>query len=139
VEQNAWTLAAQLLTKHEGRRSKVYFDTVGLPTIGIGRNLAGKGLSEDEIDYLFRNDVNEAFGICSRLCPSFDTLSPNRQAALVDMAFMGEDTFAGFHQMWAAIEAKDWQKAHDEILDSKWTEDVGPTRSGDVSQLILLG
>ncbi len=139
MEQNAFTIAAALVEKHEGKRSKVYLDSVGLPTIGIGRNLAGKGLSEAEIQYLFQNDLNDGFGICHRLCPSFDTLSPNRQAALVDMSFMGEETFSQFKQMWAAIEAKDWQKAHDEILDSKWKDDVGPTRSGDVSALILQG
>ncbi len=139
MEQNAYTIAAKLIEKHEGRRNKLYYDTLGLGSIGVGRNLVGKGLTEDEIDYLFRNDLNDGFGICHRLCPSFEKLSPNRQAALVDLSFMGEQRLAGFKKMFAAFEAKDWQKAHDECLDSKWAKDVGPIRSKDVSELILQG
>ena len=40
-----------LLTKHEGYRKYVYMDSVGVPTVGIGRNLRDKGLSMDEARY----------------------------------------------------------------------------------------
>ena len=55
-------LIAQLKV-HEGVRDKVYLDTEGIETIGVGRNLKDKGLSEDEIDYLLQNDISE-FKVC---------------------------------------------------------------------------
>ena len=41
-----------LLEGHEGRRAFPYRDSVGKLTIGVGRNLSDRGLSEGEIDQL---------------------------------------------------------------------------------------
>jgi lysozyme len=46
-----------LLVKHEGLRTKPYEDTVGVLTIGVGRNLDDVGLSHDEIYYMLKNDI----------------------------------------------------------------------------------
>ena len=40
---------AQLIVKEEGVRSSVYLDTVGNPTVGVGRNLKGNGISLAEL------------------------------------------------------------------------------------------
>ena len=45
------------LSLHEDKRSFPYVDSVGKVSIGIGRNLDDRGLSPDEIDYLYRNDI----------------------------------------------------------------------------------
>ena len=50
----------RLIEDHEGRRSHIYTDTVGKLTIGVGRNLTDRGLSDDEIDYLLANDIKIA-------------------------------------------------------------------------------
>jgi len=39
-----------LLIKHEGIEKHVYTDSLGIFTIGIGRNLEAKGVSPDEIN-----------------------------------------------------------------------------------------
>lgn len=144
---NAFTIAAEMVERHEDRRKLVYDDKTGitvtrgtlmkgLATVGIGRNLSAVGLSDDEIDYLFNNDMNRAFGACGRVVASFKELSDNRQAALVDLCInTGEAGLAGFHKMLAAIEAKDWQKAHDELLDST----VEKTRATELAELLLKG
>ena len=46
------------LIHHEGKRNTVYSDTMGIPTIAVGRNLRDVGLSEDEIMYLLDNDID---------------------------------------------------------------------------------
>ena len=43
---------------HEGVEKTVYNDSEGIPTIGVGRNLRDRGLSDDEIDYLLSNDID---------------------------------------------------------------------------------
>ena len=37
---------------HEGLVLTVYKDTLGIDTIGIGRNLEGRGISKEELDYM---------------------------------------------------------------------------------------
>ena len=43
------------LRLHEGVEHMPYKDTVGKLTIGVGRNLDDRGLSDDEIDYILSN------------------------------------------------------------------------------------
>ena len=43
---------------HEGVRNKVYKDHLGIETIGVGRNLVDRGLSDHEINVLLANDIN---------------------------------------------------------------------------------
>ncbi len=40
------------LVAHEGLRLQVYKDTLGIDTIGIGRNLQDRGISKEELDEL---------------------------------------------------------------------------------------
>ena len=50
-------LVDQLIT-HEGMELKVYKDSLGIETIGIGRNLVDSGVSEEEARYLCNNDID---------------------------------------------------------------------------------
>ena len=40
------------LIKHEGLKLQVYQDTLGIDTIGIGRNLEDRGITKQELDEL---------------------------------------------------------------------------------------
>ena len=40
------------LIEHEGMVLNVYKDTLGIDTIGIGRNLKDRGISKEELDYM---------------------------------------------------------------------------------------
>ena len=40
------------LIRHEGMELKVYKDSLGIETIGIGRNLVDRGVTEEELDVL---------------------------------------------------------------------------------------
>lgn len=42
-----------LLTQNEGKVNKVYFDSLGITTIGVGRNLRDVGLSPSEYQSIF--------------------------------------------------------------------------------------
>jgi len=109
----------------EGSRAHVYRDSLGIETIGIGRNLQN-GLSDDEILYLFKNDLDKAEKGARAICPSFDTLSDARKAVLINMCFnMGQARVAGFIGMFGAIAAKDWNAAAQHMLASKWAVQVG--------------
>lgn len=109
-----------LIEQHEGRRRKPYKCTAGKTSIGIGRNLDDVGLSDDEIDYLFANDLKRAHAEASKY-PWFAELSEVRQAAIVDMIFnLGPSRFAGFRNFIQAMSQKDYVWAAAELVASKW-------------------
>ena len=109
----------------EGKRSKPYKDTVGILTIGVGRNLE-KGLSDDEIALLLKNDIAEADKAARTVFPAFDSLTEARKAVLVNMAFnLGQARLAGFVNTLKAIAEGRYDDAADGMLASKWAVQVG--------------
>ena len=126
-----------LLEGHEGRRAFPYRDSVGKLTIGVGRNLSDRGLSEGEIDLLLANDIAIAAEACGEIFgPGLATMAEPRRHALISMAFnMGAPRLAGFRRMRAAIAADDWAAAADEALDSRWAAQTG-RRAHDIARLL---
>jgi len=124
---------------HEGVEKKVYLDTEGIETIGVGRNLRDRGLSEDEIDLLLDNDI----AICEEeLINNFEwyaELDEVRKRVLIDMAFnLGMPKLKQFAKMLDAIENKDWVNVASEMLDSRWAEQVG-NRASRLSEMMETG
>jgi len=134
------------LVAHEGLRLQVYKDTLGIDTIGIGRNLEGRGISEEELDwmdipnmdaiyehgiseadatYLAQNDVQIVEEELLRAHPCVEDLDAVRQLVLVDMAFnLGVPRLCKFKKMWAAIHENKFNVAAKEMLDSRWANQV---------------
>lgn len=114
------------LKRDEGVRSKPYVDTVGKITIGVGRNLTDKGLSATEIDLLLESDIDQAARDVHAIYPEWEALSEQRQRVLVNMAFnLGRARLAQFMGMLSALRAMDYEKAAEEMMDSRWAKQVG--------------
>lgn len=110
---------------HEGSKNKPYLDTVGKTTIGIGRNLDDVGLSQDEIRYLFNNDVKRIESDLDRNLPWWRTLDPVRQRVLKDMCFnLGIGGLLGFKNTLKLIQDKMWTSASQNMLKSLWAKQV---------------
>ena len=136
----------QKLIAAEGLRLQVYKDTLGIATIGIGRNLEDRGISKEELDwmdypsidhvyewgiteadavYLAENDVQIVEEELLRAHPCVEQLDSVRQLVLVDMAFnMGVPRLNKFKKMWAAVHEGDFSTASREMLDSRWAVQV---------------
>lgn len=135
------------LIEHEGMELHVYKDTLGIDTVGIGRNLKDRGISKEELDYLdipsidaiYEHGITEADArylalndiaiVENELCrvhPCVEELDGVRQLILMDMAFnMGVPRLCKFKKMWYAIHEKNFEAASLEMLDSKWARQVG--------------
>jgi len=114
-----YKLIANFLVAEEGEEFKVYLDSEGIPTIGVGRNLRDKGISEDESRLLLKNDIIECYRDLYDIFPNFDSFSSNRRVVLISMRFnLGLSGFKGFKEMIAAIQSDDWERAAVELLDS---------------------
>ncbi len=135
--------AADLIQWHEGRRLVAYDDATGKsigpgstleghPTIGIGRALDVRGISDDEAEALFAADVAETSTALSRELAWVLELDPVRRAVLVDMAFnLGLRGVLSFRRALAALKAGDCETCAVEMLDSRWAEQVGRRATRD--------
>lgn len=116
---------ARMLVLDEANKRFPYVDSVGKLTIGIGRNLTDKGLSQDEILLMLRNDVRDVENDLERLS-WFTALDDIRRLVIADMAFnLGLSRLLGFKKAIAALRVGDFKTAADEMLDSKWARQVG--------------
>lgn len=114
-----------MLRIHEGLRLKPYLDEVGKLTIGFGRNLDDVGISAQEAEILFENDLLDARKRTEQLFPWFGILDAVRQDVIVMMVFnMGGGGVHNFTQMIEAIKRGDWNTAAEEMIDSVWARQV---------------
>ena len=126
------------ISDNEGLSLKPYLDSRGFLTIGYGRCLDKKGISEKEASLLLDNDLKEAWKACEQL-PVFASLSVPRKHALVDMCFnLGFSGLCGFRKMLKALEQKRYAEAAAEVLDSNYARQVGP-RAERIAYLIAYG
>ena len=136
---------ADQLTHGEGIRTKKYLDSKGIPTVGIGYNLtnptarqdlaavgadlkkvnAGIPLTMDQVYNLFDISRDRAIKDARQYIPDFDKLPYPAQLVVADMSFnLGLSKLGGFVDFKKALEERDFNKAADEMVDSKWYKDV---------------
>ena len=115
-----------MLVAQEGLRLKVYTDSLGIETIGVGRNLRDKGISEEEAVMLLNRDISDALEDVMHVCSVYTQLSRPRQLVLVGLAFnIGRDRLSKFVRFLGAIHRGDWDDAANELKDSQWYRQVG--------------
>ena len=124
---------------HEGVHSKVYLDTEGIETIGVGRNLVDRGLSDDEIELMLANDIRDFQEEVESAFLWWSDMDDVRQRVVVDMAFnMGLGSLSKFVNTLAHIENGRYEDASVEMLDSKWARQVGD-RANVLSDMMKTG
>jgi lysozyme len=130
------------LKREEGVVRHAYQDHLGFWTIGCGRLIdqrRGGGLSDDEIDYLLRNDVNRFTSEVLKALPWAASLNEPRLAVLIGMAFqMGTAGLLGFRNTLAAVRDERYAHAAGLMLQSKWAEQT-PARARRMARQMETG
>lgn len=109
------------ITRDEGYRQYPYKDTLGVLTVGIGRNLDRVGISREEAGVMAENDINRCIAGLRQALDFFDGLSGPRQGVLINMAFqMGVRGLLKFTDTLARIERGDFEGAAKAMLNSEW-------------------
>lgn len=121
---NRQRLMAQL-NVDEGRRPRIYVDTVGKITAGVGRNLTDRAFSDDEIDLMLSNDINLVEKALDHYLPWWRQMTDARQNVLANMCFMGIGSLLTFKNTLAYMQAGRYDAAAAGMLDSKWAGQVG--------------
>ena len=118
------------IKQEEGFKGIVYKCTEGFDTIGYGTRLP---LSEKEAEMILEYRLNILKG---NLSSSLHMLDIDKKAwdILYNMVYqMGVKGVLNFKNMIKALEAKDYNKAGDEMLDSKWAKQT-PARANRLSK-----
>ena len=132
----------EMLKRHEGVKTHAYKCSASKITVGVGRNIdpkGGIGLTEDEIDYLLQNDIDRIISELDFQYEWFSDLNSARQDAMIDISFnLGQTRLRKFEKALAAMSLNNWDKAADEFMDSKWSEQVG-NRAKELTDIIRTG
>ena len=114
------------LVEFEGLRLMPYHCTSGKLTIGVGRNLDDRGITEDEAMILLANDIKI---VQEELLARWDWMSdlpPRAQMVVMDLAFnMGVPGLSNFQNMLRDLKDGNWQGAAINLLDSRYAKQVG--------------
>ena len=121
----------KILEREEGIKYEIYLDHLGIPTCGVGHMLipedeehgceVGTPVSEERVAALFEADLKIVEDDCWQLFNNFHELPQEIQLVCEAMAFqLGRSRLAGFVKFRAAVDAREWGDAIDEMIFSRW-------------------
>lgn len=119
----------------EGVKYEIYLDHLDLPTFGIGHLVrdddpehgweVGTAVSNDRCVEAFNEDIKTVVSDCYKLYPDFDDLPEEAKRIIANMMFnMGRPRLSKFKGMKRGVDARDWNAAADEMVDSRWYRQV---------------
>jgi lysozyme len=127
--------------KHEGYRNKVYLDTLGKRTVGVG-HLCVEDFWEDDKEYeekflmtILEHDLQSAIKGAKDLmqehgCMDIDEVA---EEIIIEMVFqLGKTGVSKFRNMWKHLSALEYASAASEMLDSRWAKQT-PNRAQSMS------
>ncbi len=130
---------SELVELHEGRKHRLYKDSVGATTGGVGHDFDAKGLSNAAIDFIKAEDMADAAADVEAVFGFTPNPTDARHAALLDMAFeLGRTRLSGFVSLRGCWERQDWVGAAAAALDSQWARQV-PARAAMDAEMLRTG
>ena len=134
--------------KHEGYRNKVYLDTLGKRTVGVG-HLCVVDFWEDDKEYeekflmtILEHDLESAIKGAKDLmqehgCMDIDELA---EEIIIEMVFqLGKTGVSKFRNMWKHLSALEYSDAASEMLDSRWAKQTPNRAQGMSAQMAGIG
>ena len=127
--------------EHEGYRNKVYLDTLGKRTVGVG-HLCVEDFWENDKEYeesflmeILQKDLQDAIRGAKELMDEHGCADIDERAEeiIIEMVFqLGRTGVKKFRNMWKALSEQNYIGASFEMLDSKWAKQT-PNRAKDMA------
>ena len=128
-------LLREQLEIDEGVKYEIYNDHLGYATFGVGHLVLdtdpeygqeiGTSVSESRVIEAFEQDCENVLRDCYILYKDFDDLPEEAQQVIANMMFnMGRTRLSKFKGMKRGVDARDWNTAADEMVDSTWYKQV---------------
>ena len=119
----------------EGCVYEIYNDHLGYATFGIGHLVTesdpeqgqslGTPVSSDRVAEAFESDIQSVLRDCNVLYSDFHNLPEEAQQVIANMMFnLGRPRLSKFAGMKRGVDARDWDAAADEMVDSNWYRQV---------------
>ena len=128
--------------EHEGYRNKVYLDSLGKRTVGVGHLCVedhwedNKEYSEKYLMKVLKDDLKNAIQGAERLCSDCPDLDDLAKETIIELVFqLGETGVSKFRNRWKALESNppQYDVAATEMLDSRWAKQT-PNRAKKMSE-----
>ena len=127
------------IAEDEGCKYEIYLDHLGLCTTGVGHLITetdeeygkpvGTVVEQERVRNLFALDMAVTVDECKVLYKDFDDLPEECQHIICNMMInMGRPRLSKFKGMKAGVDARDFNSAADEMVDSRWYTQV-PNRA----------
>lgn len=142
----------------EGVRRRVYRDTKGIPTIGVGCNMTTQwakdslplaginyeealvgslSLTDVEIDKLLDLQLTVAAAEANQLLPDLYTYPEPQQVVIIDLSFnMGKSVLSKFTHTLQFIREQNWSEAATNLTFSSWYIEV---KERGIANVAVLG
>ena len=145
-----------MLIRHEGQvrnaqgchvpyddRTGAHFDQndtlIGKLTIGIGRNITDRGITDDEALYLLTNDIELVRTQLDKALPWWGKLGECREAVMISLGFnLGITKLLKFHTTLNLIESGKYADAADNLMTTPWAQQVGK-RAVELTEMLRTG
>ena len=125
---------------YEGCKHENYLCSENVVTGGIGHMITewddekytevGVEIPEEQVKAWFDKDIETVLSDCELLYDDFEHLPDDAQLIIANMMFnLGYPRLKKFVGMKSGVDARDWNKAADEMIDSNWYKQV-PNRAG---------
>ena len=135
----------------EGVKYEIYKCSEGYPTGGIGHLITewdeeyyeqpiGTKIPNEQVDDWFAKDIQVTLKDCKIIFEEFDSLSEEAQLVIANMCFqLGRPRLSKFKNFIAAVKDQDWDRAADEMKDSRWYKQTTARAERLISRIQVLG
>jgi len=134
------------LKEDEGERLKVYKDTRGFPTVGVGHLVrpadmlqVGDRITPEQCDIFFDYDLARTVVDCKREIEGWADFPDEVQEILANMAYnLGITGLLKFKNTFSFLRSKNYDKAANALVASRWYSQVGNRSKRLVARLRAL-
>ena len=139
------------IANDEGVKYETYRCSLGHLTGGIGHLITewdeeiyagpiGTKIPHQQVDDWFSKDIEVTIKDCKILFSDFNNLPEEAQLVIANMCFqLGRPRLSKFKNFIAAVKDDDWQRAADEMQDSRWYKQTTARADRLIARISKLG
>ena len=139
------------LADDEGIKYELYLCSENHLTGGIGHLITewdvdyygkpiGYPVPNEQVNAWFEKDIDVTINDCKIIFEEFDFLPEEAQLVIANMCFqLGRPRLSKFKKFIAAVKEQDWERAADEMKDSRWYKQTTARAERLISRIQILG
>ena len=139
------------LADDEGIKYELYLCSENHLTGGIGHLITewdvdyygkpiGYPVPNEQVNAWFEKDIDVTINDCKIIFEEFDSLPEEAQLVIANMCFqLGRPRLSKFKKFIAAVKEQDWERAADEMKDSRWYKQTTARAERLISRIQVLG